>query len=133
MMNMEILVALAAAALAACALFAALSALRNARQWQARCASLEASIASLRRDLELAASISVRMVRRVQRVEQEYSGVAERVDLVESRTPTGLESLDQAIDLARRGADSDRLEQQFGLSAGEADLVARLHGRNKIN
>jgi hypothetical protein len=64
-------------------------------------------------------------------VEHEFSGVAERVDLVESRTAPGSESLDQAIDLARRGADSDRLEQQFGLSAGEADLVARLHGRAK--
>ncbi len=66
-----------------------------------------------------------------QRVEYEFSGVAERVDLVESRTGPGSESLDKAIDMARRGADSDRLEQQFGLSSAEADLVARLHGRAK--
>ena len=32
---------------------------------------------------------------------------------------------------ARRGTDSGRLRQQFGLSRSEADLVWRLHGRKK--
>lgn len=97
-----------------------------------RCDSLEASVAAIRRELELVASISVRTGRRVQRVEHEFSGVAERVDLVETRSAsgaTGLGVLDQAIDLAKRGARPDLLAEQFGLSSGEADLVARLHGR----
>jgi Protein of unknown function (DUF2802) len=128
-MNVNILVSVAGATLAVCAMIAALMAMQAVRRWSAQRESLESSIAALRRELELVASISVRTGRRVQRVEHEFSGVAERVDVVESRTATGSESLDQAIASARRGADSDRLEQQFGLSSGEADLVARLHGR----
>ena len=130
-MNVEIIVSIAGATLAVCAMLAALMAMQAVRRWRAQCESLESSIAALRRELELVASISVRTGRRVQRVEHEFSGVAERVGLVESRLGPGSESLDKAIDMARRGADSDRLEQQFGLSSGEADLVARLHGRAK--
>jgi len=63
------------------------------------------------------------------RVEHAFAGVTERVDVFESRASSGSATLDQAIDLARRGAGSERLERQFGLSIGEADLVARLHGR----
>ena len=83
----------------------------------------------MRRELELMVSISVKTGRRVKRVEQEYSGVADRVDLVELRGTA--QSFDQAIDSARRGADSGKLAQQFGLSRGEAYLVERLHGRKK--
>ena len=108
-----------------------LVAFKAVERWRLQCASMQASIAALRREFELLASISVRTGRRVQRVEHEFSGVADRVDLVESRATAGPESLDRAIDLARRGADSGRLEQQFGISSGEADLVARLHGRKK--
>jgi hypothetical protein len=134
-MNVTIFISIAGASLAICALVAALVAMQAMRQWRARCESLESRIAALHRELEMVASISVRTGRRVQRVEHEYSDVADRVDLVESRssvaTGPGSGSLDQAIDWARRGADSDKLSQQFGLSSGEADLVARLHGRKK--
>lgn len=130
-MNAAIVLSAISAALAVCALLTALIALRAARRCHARCDSLDSSIAALHREVEMLASISVRTGRRLQRVENEFGGVTERVDLVESRTASRSESLDHAIDLARRGADSDRLEQQFGLSSGEADLVARLHGRAK--
>jgi hypothetical protein len=102
---------------------------RSNKLWQARCAAVEASLAAVRREMELVASISVRTGRRVKRIENEYSGVADRVDLVELRGPT--QSFEQAIDSARRGADPLKLSQQFGLSRGEADLVTRLHGRRK--
>ncbi|MDB6086072.1 MAG: hypothetical protein JWN43_3953 [Gammaproteobacteria bacterium] len=125
------MVSFVGASLALGALVTALAAVRTARRWQTRHESLESSFASLRRELELVASISVRTGRRVQRVEHDYSGVADRIDLVESRGTSGSGSLDQAIDWARRGADSERIAQQFGLSSGEADLVARLHGRTK--
>jgi hypothetical protein len=65
----------------------------------------------------------------VKRFEQEHAGVADRVALVELRGSA--QSFDLAIDSARRGTDSGRLTQQFGLSRGEADLVKRLHGRKK--
>ena len=84
----------------------------------------------MRRELEVVASISLRTGRRVNRIEQEYSGVAERVGSVELRGRA--QCFDQAIDFARRGTDPGRLTQQFGLSRGEADLVTRLHGRKKI-
>jgi septal ring factor EnvC (AmiA/AmiB activator) len=132
-MNVEIGFTIAASILALCALATAFAAIHTAHCGRSRCESLESSIASLRRDLELATSISARTVRRVQRVEHEFSGVTERVDLAESRVTAGSESLDQAIDLARRGVAADRLEREFGLSSGEAALVARLHGRDKLN
>ncbi len=118
---------------AACALAAAVLAVQALRRGQARQQALESSVEALRREVELVASISARTGRRVQRVEHEYSDVAERVDAVESRGPSpgGAGMLDQAIELARRGADADKLAAQFGLSSGEAELVARLHGRKR--
>ena len=128
-MNINIAISSFGAALALGALAQALVTMRSVRRWRSQCESLEASIGALRREIELVASISVRTGRRVQRVASEFSGVTERVELFESRAAAGSVSLDQAIDLARRGADKERLEKQFGLSSGEADLVARLHGR----
>jgi hypothetical protein len=45
---------------------------------------------------------------------------------VEARAPA--KALDEAVLSARRGADTRQLTQRFGLSRGEAELVARLHG-----
>ena len=118
---------------AACALAAAVLAAQALRRWQARCEALESVVEGLRREVELVASISARTGRRVQRVEHDYSDVAERVEVVESRGPSvaGIGSLDQAIEWARRGADAEQLAGQFGLSSGEAELVARMHGKKK--
>jgi Protein of unknown function (DUF2802) len=124
---------IAAMVLAIGAVATAVVALHAMRTSRARCESLESNFAALRRELELVASISARTGRRVQRVEHEYSDVADRVDVVETRgAAAGSASLDQAIDWARRGADSEKLAQQFGLSSGEAELVARLHGRKAL-
>jgi Protein of unknown function (DUF2802) len=132
-MSMNALMGIAGASLAVCALAVALAAMQAMRRWRTRCESLESSFAALRKEFEMVASISARTGRRVQRVEHEYSDVVDRVDLVESRgaAVSGSGSLDQAIDWARNGADPDKLTEQFGLSGGEADLVARLHGRKK--
>ncbi len=113
------------------ALATALYAVTVMQKSRQRADTLQAGVDALRRDLEALASLSVRTGRRVQRVEHEYSDVAERVDVVESRAPASAVSgsLDQAIEWARRGADSEKLSAQFGLSSGEAELVARLHGR----
>ncbi len=128
-MNINTFLSIAGAAFGFLGLVSALSSMRAIRGWRARCLSLETSLEGMRRELELMVSISVKTGRRVKRVEQEYSGVADRVDLVELRGAA--QSFDQAIDSARRGADSGKLAQQFGLSRGEADLVERLHGRKK--
>ena len=100
---------------------------RAVLHWRERCTALEAVLPGLQREIERFASISVRTGRQVKRIESEYSDVADRVDLVEARAPA--KALDEAVQSARRGADTQRLTQQFGLSRGEAELVARLHGQ----
>jgi len=105
--------------LALCAVLAAFVTSRSNRRLTTRCVEVESSLAAMRRELELL----------VKRFEQEHAGVADRVALVELRGSA--QSFDLAIDSARRGTDSGRLTQQFGLSRGEADLVKRLHGRKK--
>jgi hypothetical protein len=97
--------------------------------WRERCMGLEAMLPGLQREIERFASISVRTGRQVKRIESDYSEVAERVDLVEARGKP--KALDEAIHSARRGADTRRLTSEFGLSRGEAELVARLHGHKK--
>ena len=123
------LLAPAGAALAICALLAAFVLALALRRWRRRCLALEENVNALRREIGVMASISLRTGRRVQRIQHEYSGVADRVELVELRGSTPC--FDQAIDSARHGTDPGRLTQQFGLSRAEADLVTRLHGRRK--
>jgi hypothetical protein len=120
---------IAAASLAVCALIAVAVLSLSVRRWRIRHAEVESSLAAMRRELEVAASISLRTGRRVNRMEREYSGVADRIESVELRGPA--QCFDQAIDSARRGTDPGRLTQQFGLTRAEADLVTRLHGRKK--
>jgi hypothetical protein len=100
--DLSLISSIAASVFAAGAMLLSFTALRSSKRWQARCTELEAGLASVRREMELVASIS-------------------------ARRPT--QSIDQAIDSARRGGDPVKLTQHFGLSRGEADLVMRLHGR----
>jgi hypothetical protein len=129
-MNISTVLGLAAATLGTLSLVSVLVAIQAMRGWRTRCLALESSLTAVRRELELVASISLKTGRRMKRVESEYSGVAERMERVELRSP--VRSFESAIDSARRGTDSGRLTQQFGLSRSEADLVWRLHGRKKI-
>jgi hypothetical protein len=133
MINMNVsidtILGIAGALLGLCAVLAVFVMARSSRRWHTRCVAVESSLAAMHRELELMASISVKTGRRVKRIEHEYAGVVDRVELVELRGPA--QSFDQAIDSARRGADPGRLTQQFGLSRSEADLVTRLHGRKK--
>jgi hypothetical protein len=120
---------IAAAALALVGLWVALTVCVCLRRWQKRCVSLEASLATLRRDLDSTVSVQARTALRLERIAREFAKMAGRVELFESRGRGG--SFDQAIDWARRGADPHRLSQHFGLSESEAELVIRLHGRKK--
>jgi hypothetical protein len=128
-LNIDTLVSIAGAVLGFSGLISALFAIRTARGWRMRCLMTESSLEAVHRELELMVSISVKTGRRLKRIEREYAGVADRVDQLELRGAAP--SFDQAIDSARRGADPGKLTSQFGLSRGEADLVARLHGRKK--
>jgi len=112
-MNIDVTGALgiAGAVLGLSSLVAALFTMRAVRAWRARCLAVESNLAAVRRELEVVASVSLKAGRRVMRIEQAYSGVSERVDRVEFRGAA--KSFDQAIDFARRGADSGKLTQQF--------------------
>lgn len=127
--NINAILGITGATLGFLGLILALLSIRAIRGWRARCLIVESNLAAVRRELDMATSLGVKAGQRITRIEQEYSGVTDRVDLVELRG--SVQSFDQAIDSARRGADSGKLTQQFGLSRGEADLVARLHGRKK--
>jgi hypothetical protein len=116
---------IAAAVISLISLAAVIQLYRAVLHWRERCMGLEAALPGLRREIERFASISVRAGRQVKRIESEYSDVAERVDLVEARAPA--KQLEAAIRSARSGADTRRLTQ-FGLSRGEAELLARVHG-----
>jgi hypothetical protein len=129
LVSINAILGIAGLLLALCAVLAAFITSRSNRRLTTRCVEVESSVAAMRRELELLASISLKTGRRVKLIGNEQAGVADRVDLIELRGSA--QSFDQAIDSARRGTDSGRLTQQFGLSRGEADLVARLHGRKK--
>ena len=94
-----------------------------------RIAALELGVAALRSECDAAGSEATLAACRVKRLEAELTALAERMGTLEVRGQS--RAFDQAIDSARRGADPGRLTEQFGLSRGEADLVARLQGRNK--
>ncbi len=128
-MDLAATVGIGAAALGIVALLSVLALWTSLRRWRLRCIALENDFAAMRRDLELAASISARAGHQVKRIEKQFAGVADRVDLVESRGAAG--SFDQAIEWARRGADASQLSDRFGLSRSEAELVSRLHGRKR--
>jgi hypothetical protein len=128
-LNINAILGTTGAALGFLGLICALFAILAIRGWRARCLIVESSLAAVRRELDMVTSLSLKAGQRITRIEQEYSGVIDRVELVELRG--SVQSFDQAIDSARLGADSGKLTQQFGLSRGEADLVARLHGCKK--
>jgi hypothetical protein len=92
--------------------------------------ALGAQLISMGRELELLTAANSDTVRRVADLERQGRVVAERMLLAESHNAN--RSFEEAIDSARRGAASGKLAVRFGLSRGEADLVARLHGRAQV-
>jgi len=95
----------------------------------ARRRELEANVRALREELSGVALGLERHRERQQRLERDLALLSARVLDVEARAEAP--GFEQAIASARRGAEPERLADEFGLSRGEADLVARLHGRRK--
>jgi hypothetical protein len=111
----------------------ALISLRASRGLRERLSIAESDLAVLRAELgrqaDLQAGRGANTERRIKRAELEAADIAARVGQLEFRAAP--QSIDQAIDYARYGADPDQLRRQFGISRGEADLLARLHGRKQ--
>lgn len=99
---------------------------RIVRAQTRRLAERDATIEEMRRRLDAMTAVQTRVATRLQRLEGEQSRLAERIVVAESG---GGRHLDEAIESARRGASADVLAETFGLSRGEASLIARLHGR----
>jgi hypothetical protein len=87
------------------------------------------TLALLNKQTESAVAMSVKVGRRLRRAEKQLAWACERLGQLELRSEG--RSYDQAITLARRGANADRLMTNFGLSRGEADLVALMHNQRK--
>jgi hypothetical protein len=64
--------------IALCAVLAAFFTSRSNRRLTTRCAEVESSLAAMRSELELLASISLKTGRRVKRFGKEHAGVADR-------------------------------------------------------
>jgi hypothetical protein len=121
------LLTIGALGIAVLAVVCAACAITFARHIRSRQKSLEAALDSMRHDIEFIAGLSERNGQRLNTLESDAESFGDRIRLVELRS--GSRSFDEAIDFARRGADANKLAEQFGLSGGEADLVTRLHRR----
>jgi hypothetical protein len=118
------------ASVSALAVFYAAARARNGlAALRARQQELESTVLGLRREIAGVARGLARGVERQQRLERQAALLSERIAGIAARAESP--TLDRAIASARRGAEPGKLAAEFGLSRGEADLVARLHGRRK--
>jgi predicted nuclease with TOPRIM domain len=125
----EIAIACAAAALSALTLVWLLATTLAHRRLRTRGETLESKLGALRDDLARADAASAEATECLRRLDQAYTRMTTRLRFVERRVDG--RAFDQAIDSARQGIDPGTLAEQFGLSRGEAELVARMHGRPK--
>jgi hypothetical protein len=103
----------------------AASAVRGTRL-RRRIATIEQQFETLKSDVAATTGIGVRVGEKLRRLDQVTAQMGERLGQLELRGEG--RPYDQAIALVRRGADADRLMANYGLSRGEADLVALVHG-----
>ncbi len=114
------------ALLGSCVLFAEWRAARMLRCTQSDTAN---ALALLNKQTESAVAMSVRVGQKLRRAERQLAWASERLGQLELRSEG--RPYDQAIALARRGADAGGLMSTLGLSRGEADLVTLLHRERK--
>jgi hypothetical protein len=126
------LIAIAAVAVVTLATAAVTAYLQSvATQLRRRLAESEERLAGLRREVEAATGIAVRAGERLRKAEATTLQLADRLGQLELRGEG--RPYDQAIALVQHGADADRLVRNFGLTRGEADLVALVHGRRQAS
>jgi hypothetical protein len=126
------LIAIAALAVVTLATAAVTAYLQSvATQLRRRLAESEERLAGLRREVEAATGIAVRAGERLRKAEATTLQLADRLGQLELRGEG--RPYDQAIALVQHGADADRLVRNFGLTRGEADLVALVHGRRQAS
>jgi len=102
---------------------------RGVRRLRRTQREIERELALLHKQTDTALTMTVRAGRRLKLLEKQFAWASERIGQLEVRNEG--RSYDEAITLARRGANPDRLMTNFGLSRGEADLVALMHNQRK--
>ena len=96
---------------------------RRTRESAERCAALEGSLKDTTR-------LVVRIANGDRRVRGELVRLGERVGQLELRSE--IRPYAQAISLAEKGEQAERLVSCFGLTEGEASLVSLLHGDRRV-
>lgn len=119
-------IGLLSGALAVAGIFLAGSVWRSQRGLRTSLAAQETLIAVLRKELDAANAAHMSTVGRLKKLEKDFVDLFDRLGRIELRPDA--QSFDRAIDSARRGAEPEKLAEEFGLSEGEAELLARLHG-----
>jgi hypothetical protein len=131
MLNISIdgltILALVSAGVATIAFVAALQMARIVRRERWRLSALESQFSELREDLTALRSGYERSGIELQHLVGNGTELANRLGVLEARPER--RAFDAAIDSARRGAEPLKLREGYGLTRGEADLIARLHGR----
>lgn len=104
----------------------------NARDRRER-QELMAQMDNLRNENRSVVELAVRNGRRLKQLENQLRQMSTNVEASNSSAQLAElpHAYDQAIRLARRGADAAKLVSDMGLSLGEAELVVRLHGDRK--
>lgn len=90
---------------------------------------LEETLAGLKKEIHGAVEMGVKASRRARKAEHHLKQLSDRLALLEARGEG--RDYERAISLVRKGADAGKLVSNFGMSRGEAELVARLHGQQK--
>lgn len=109
------------------------SRIRLMRRARRERAEMQAGIEELRREQHATAELAVRIGQRLRHAEEQLGQMHTRIEgmKVQEQAPDPGHAYAQAIRLVRKGADASRLVADFGLSRGEAELVALLHGQRK--
>lgn len=94
-----------------------------------RLAGLAGELKALDRAVFGTSGLKGRMLEGERRTEAQLVKLTERLGQLELRSDA--RPYEQAISLAAKGGDTDRLITYFGLSEGEASLVRLLHGRRQ--
>jgi type II secretory pathway component PulJ len=102
---------------------------RSLRRLGRRHAALADELLVAHREFDAATTVINRIGRRLQAAEAQASALRDRLETIERRAEP--RAFAQAIDFARRGVPPSQLSSQCGLSPGEAELVAQLHGGRK--
>jgi len=92
-----------------------------------RLLALDEQLQVLQRSMDSSAGLAGRVVSSERRIREQLGQVSDRLGKLELRGDT--RSYEQAISLAAKGGETERLISYFGLSEGEASLVRLLHGR----